>query len=90
MLKIMDWVRNKVGTKKSQPRWRDLNRNDKDILIETLEDRVEELEGILSKLIEDFGEIATYCDKCNGIAHGCFKCKETGIVQRKQLFSWPW
>lgn len=90
MSKLMDWVRSKLSPNESQIRWRDLNKEDKDILIETLEERIEELENTIAQLTEDFGEMATYCDKCSGTGVGCFKCKETGIVQRKQLFSWPW
>lgn len=90
MSKVIGWIRNKVGGKDTPSRWRDLSKNDKDILIDTLEGRVEELESVLSKIVQDFGEMATYCDKCGGSAQDCFKCKETGIVQRKQLFSWPW
>jgi len=86
----MDWVRGKLNSNESQPRWRDLSKEDKDILIETLEERIEELESIISQLTEDFGEMVTYCDKCNGAGRSCLKCKETGIVQRKQLYSWPW
>jgi hypothetical protein len=64
-----------------------------------LDNRIEELEttveGLVSDrniVVEEMGEIATHCDKCEGgdIVGPCFKCSNTGIIKKKQLYNWPW
>ena len=60
--------------------------------IDELFERVNTLETDVSLLIEELGEVATYCDKCDGrnAIVQCFKCNGTGLVKRKQLITWPW
>lgn len=55
--------------------------------IET-QDRLEDIENNIQLLIEEIGEVGVLCDKCGG--EGCFKCGNSGVVKRKQLFGWPW
>jgi len=52
--------------------------------------RIEELEENVNELIFELGELSSYCDKCNGEGGACFKCKGSGIMQRKQGHRWQW
>lgn len=56
----------------------------------SLIDRIDSLENDLDLLIEEVGEIATYCDKCEENSSECFKCKGTGVIKKKQLCGWQW
>lgn len=64
-----------------------LQGNDEELL-----ERIESLETDRDMLIEELGDIASYCDKCDGgsVTDRCFKCNGTGVVRKKQLMSWPW
>lgn len=58
--------------------------------IEDLISRIEELEEDMEILVNELGEMAAYCDKCDNDGSNCFKCNGSGIVKRKQLFGWQW
>lgn len=88
-MSILDWFKRKK-TEEDYEKWSELSKSDKDLMIDILESRILDLEDITTTLIEEFGETVTYCDKCLGSNDDCFKCKNTGVVQRKQLFSWKW
>ena len=49
---------------------------------------IQELDATVTNLVEEVGNMATYCDKCSG--QGCFKCNGSGVVRRNQLMRWPW
>lgn len=65
-------------------------KDDRDETIEMLREKISLLESDLDLLVEEVGEIATYCDKCGEDSMDCFKCKGTGVIKRKQLFGWQW
>lgn len=61
--------------------------------------KIEDLESIVEGLVEDrnivveeLGELLVHCDRCNGgdSMTQCFKCSDTGIIKKKQLYDWPW
>ena len=60
--------------------------------IEELETTIEGLESDRNIIVEEVGELSTYCDKCNGgsIVGQCFKCSNTGVIKKKQQYNWPW
>lgn len=57
--------------------------------IEALEVQVNELTNDRDALVQEMSEMPAYCDKCEG-SPTCLKCAGTGIVKKKQLFTWRW
>ena len=78
--------------KKPKPStWRHLSSVEKDDLIEELIAKLDELDQNNELLIKELGELAAYCDKCEGNKlQYCMKCNGTGIVKKNRLMDWPW
>ena len=71
--------------------WRHLSKEEKDILIEDLVLRLDNLEEDNELLKKELGELSSYCDKCEGSKlQYCLKCNGTGIVKKSRLIDWPW
>lgn len=77
--------------KKEKGIWVGLDKVEQEILIENLITRILDLEEDRLLLINEIGEMPTYCDKCDvNRAHNCIKCGGTGIVKKNRLMSWNW
>lgn len=58
-------------------------------ILERIENRLQDIEEAQDAIIDQLGNCAVHCDKCNAIDAHCLKCMGTGVIKRKQLFSWP-
>ena len=73
--------------------WSEMNRSEKDLIMENLYIRVTELESNVEALVHYLSTVPTKCDKCfnfEGQEGVCFKCDDSGITQKGQLIGWPW
>ena len=71
--------------------WRGKSKEDKEELISEVLDRLNGIEQDIILLIQQVGEIASYCDKCDGNKTVyCMKCDNTGIARKDRLRNWPW
>lgn len=85
------WEKFKSLFQRNQGVWRGTNREQKEELVLEILDRLDEIEHNISLLIQQVGEIASYCDKCDGGKSGyCIKCDNTGIARKDRLRAWPW
>jgi hypothetical protein len=58
-------------------------------LLQKIESRLQVIEDLQELIIAELGETAVHCDRCGSLDDNCFKCNRTGVIKRKQLFSWP-
>ena len=85
------WEKIKGLFRRQRGVWRGRSKDEKEFLINELLDRLESVEQNIELLVKQVGEIASYCDKCDGskITY-CMKCSNTGIVRKDRLKDWPW
>lgn len=73
--------------------WSEMNDAEKNMITENLYMRVSELESSHEAIIHYMSTVPTRCDKCSnyeGREVNCFKCENSGVVQKDQLIGWPW
>ena len=64
-------------------------RNKTKELLDKIDDRLQSIEETQDAIIDQLGNCAVHCDRCNATDAHCLKCMGTGVIKRKQLFSWP-
>lgn len=87
---MINWFKS-LFKKKKPERWSQFNKYEKDAIIEDMWVRLIELEEDRNLLVNEIGEMPTYCDKCDiSKTKLCSKCGGSGIVKRNRLMSWNW
>src|SRR5689334_20204198 len=78
-IKMINWFKS-LFKKKKPERWSQFNKYEKDAIIEDMWVRLIELEEDRTLLVNELGEMPTYCDKCEiSKTKLCSKCGGSGI-----------
>ena len=73
--------------------WSEMNNTEKDLIMENLYSRITEIEDNHQAMVFYMSTVPNRCDKFSNYEDpemNCFKCENSGVVQKDQLIGWPW